>query len=334
VSVSVSPFAPLEGSSNFVETHFYLLSSVDLYMPVEIRADILMGVASLAARLIPSAKFTLDTHIGSVDKTMLADLFIEAKFILKFEVEACLFSAFCYTFGPYTLLEENLIDPQGTDFRSDINKCSGGGGLEEAGEPARDLLGAGGQDLGTFTKCAPVTVISPDGGVAIDCWFEDDGTARVQVNRSPTSIPSFPWNPKVFEVRDPAAAFVSNDGALLAWTASSPNLAPGYPFPEPAGVAEEVAQTNAMMAQEDIAISPLVSSNGWTIGTAYLVTDGMATSPADRRADGKAAIAADLAAGEALVAWVRYETADFLIIDGVKTLRSRWRTPPGRSASS
>ncbi|MBI4603120.1 MAG: hypothetical protein HY721_14270 [Planctomycetes bacterium] len=332
IAVSVSPFGPLaEGSGSFVETHFYLFSSIELSLPAEIRADILFGIASLAARLIPSATFQLDTHVFSEDLSADAEVFIQAFFKLDFAVKACLFKLLCYTLGPYELFRADLIPPQGTDFRSTAKSCSGGagGGLAEdaleAAPPGGEAGGAGtGGGVSTpvtsFSTGAPSTALSPDGKTAIDCWIADDGTARVQINSSPNTVPYFPFGPNVLELRDPQAVFLSNAKALIAWTASTYYLAPGYPFRSPQDTAEQVAQSNALLAQEEVAVSPVTYGVSWSIGSGILISDGIARDPSERRADGKAAVAADLGSEEALVAWVRYETQEMLVIDGTKTL--------------
>jgi len=59
--VKLNPFAALEGG-NYLETDAALFTRVGVSIPCEIRADVLFGIASIAARLIPEAEVELKAH--------------------------------------------------------------------------------------------------------------------------------------------------------------------------------------------------------------------------------------------------------------------------------
>src|SRR5690606_33485759 len=63
--VAVRPFE-LGGSSGLpaVQSDFFLLGKVGVSVPCEIRADVLFGIASVAARLIPQAEVVMNAHVG------------------------------------------------------------------------------------------------------------------------------------------------------------------------------------------------------------------------------------------------------------------------------
>ncbi len=340
-TVKVSPFAPLTGGS-FAETHFYLLSQTDLSIPCEIRADVVGGIISIALRLIPSAQFILDTHVWSRDAEAHADLFTKATLDLSMQIEACLnllFAKICAGATIPILEDVPLMDPVGTDPRPPVT-CGGGGGggLADAAAGAEQGGGAGiiKFDLPYQSISAPVTVVSPDRKSRMEISFDQDGISNIKVNSELAETPTFSLS--VGDLLNPAATFVSNRGGLIAWTrtyCSDSGLGslckPTEFDPDPT-----LAQRNLMHGQQEVVISPITRTMPvepgvfpkWLVGEPIRIADPEAEVPnvADRRADGMAAITADLTAlddvtpgGEAIVAWVRYE-GDYLIQDGFKTI--------------
>src|SRR5262249_38720382 len=97
ISVVISPFLPLLEGGNFVQSSFGLSSEVKLSVPCQIRADVLFGVASIAARLIPQARGEFRALIGLTDTDPTVKAFLGLYLDLSFEVEACLLFALCYT---------------------------------------------------------------------------------------------------------------------------------------------------------------------------------------------------------------------------------------------
>ncbi len=83
----------------------------------------------------------------------------------------------------------------------------------------------------------------------------------------------------------------------------------------------------ARWAKFSLVRRPLVRNQGLLVpGSPFTISDTL-PQPA-RRADGKPAIAADVPAGNALVAWVRYGTPEMLILDGVTDLPEAQANPP------
>ncbi len=318
VQATVAPFAAIEGG-NYVSTDFFLLSSVDISIPCEIRADILFGIASLIARLIPEANFTLDTQAGTRDISFFADLYLRATISLAFELKVCIsyiIDEVC--FGPpkvWLFKDVDIIPPQGSPLDP------GGCGKDALAEPPPppDIAAKDGEP-GPYsmyvTTSAPTTVISPDGETTIDAWVEDDGFARVYVNGAPNTLPG--GTDMLGHYRDPAAAFLSDTTALIAWTQYVPSES-GLTLPIAHPTLE---QRNLLAASEEIMVVPVTKEPmGWELGSGRRVTDDPAVTPfADRRVDGRPTIAADLMAEEAIVAWIRYETPEFLHQDGMKSV--------------
>jgi hypothetical protein len=214
--VFVSPFGPLEGGT-FAETHFYLLSSVGLSIPCEIRADVVGGLINIAVRLIPSAVFNLDTHISSEGVSPNVELHKKAELDLTMEVEGCidvLITEACVEAEIPILEDVALIDETGADPRDDLVTCDGSGA--GGGE---DLLGGGAgitHELDYRSISAPVVTHSPDGASHLECRFDQDGFTQIDVDGGPVEGPVSGLSEGDF--MNPAAAFVANTAALIAWT--------------------------------------------------------------------------------------------------------------------
>jgi hypothetical protein len=64
---------------------------------------VLLGVASITARLIPQANLSLDSHVGVLDTSPQVGARISAALSLLFEIEACIWALVdevCYSPGP------------------------------------------------------------------------------------------------------------------------------------------------------------------------------------------------------------------------------------------
>jgi hypothetical protein len=206
----------------------------------------------------------------------------------------------------------------------------GGGGAGD-GLPGA-ARGRGGDEIAIdieLTAIAPVTIVSPDRKTVIDIWVKEEGGSLLQVKVIDTeSGDEIPVKAAVlpgvsFFLIDPAASFVSNDAAILAWTAPAVPVddmpAPGEPgYLEAFNANARGAEVHVMalvkhppnMAAEDWVLFEL-GSDGRNVA---LIDDDFG-SQAEWGVDGKASVAGDLAAGEALVAWVRYDD-DYMIQDG------------------
>jgi hypothetical protein len=339
--VYVAPFGPLEGGS-FAETDFYLLSTVDVAIPCEISADILGGIISVAFRLIPAARFILDTHVWSRDAGGGGEVCASATMDLVMEIEGCLsllITEICASVEIPLLEDEPLMDPIGGDLCRPPRTCSGGGAGAEAALPLAEGVGAGGAVI-TFpyqSISAPVTVFSPDRRTWMDLAFDQDGITEITMNNDPVAR-AFPAQSGHY--LNPDAVFVSNSAALVAWTTS---------YFDEAGVLEPttLAEENLLHAQQEIVVSPVVlmppvRPGGlpfWEVLDPIRIADPASEvpDPAARRADGMASIARDLSAlrdnppgGEAIVAWVRYD-GDYFVLDGRKTVLRRC---PGTTAAA
>ncbi len=326
-NVVVSPFKAIDEEGTLVSSDFFLLSSIDLRIPCQIRADVLFGIASVAARLVPSARFDLDAHVGSHNDKPVGDVFVRATMDLFFEVEACLnylIDKVCYSPGRIKILKDQPLIPQ---YPSDGKKlepkrCAGGGGAEEieegGGADSSDGIGGSGGGLyipiPTFMATSkPTVAVHFDGKTTLKAYVRQDGLAKVLLDDFPLSFALGDGHP-IGTLRDPAAVFISGDEALIAWTRS---------YADEAGIGTPVtlADRNKLAAQEEIIITPVLQTlpSTWRLQTSRRIADPASEVPdlLKRRADGSPSIAADLPAGEALVAWVRYETVDFLVPDGL-----------------
>lgn len=323
--VKVSPFAVLDGG-NYLETYFDLYSQIDISIPCEVRADILAGLASIAMRLRPEATFKLQPYFDlkfPQYASPVIDYYLGAFFSLYFEIEACIqtfiFGEQCFSPGEITLIDHEEIFPtHGTQPQRP--PCSeGGGGLargEERGEGAGVLT-----ITGYETAVAPVTLISPDRATVVDIWVKElQGTLlQMRVNEVPVKSSPLALG---FYLIDPSAAFVSNGAAMVAWTQPAHALDP-EDLPEDKEDPEYLIKVNENAATAEIRVATLHNHAGaWGLFDASpraidLLDDPAGVAEPDWRADGKPSVAGDLSSGEALVAWVRYDTHEFMVKDGV-----------------
>ncbi|MBI4601567.1 MAG: IPT/TIG domain-containing protein, partial [Planctomycetes bacterium] len=335
IQARLSPFAPLEGETSSVRTDLYVLSSLELGLPFEITADILFGIVDVAVEVTPGFEGQLDAHVWNEDLTFGSERFICANLTVDLAAEVCVdaypgafgLAEVCRSWGPYEIVELPLIDPEGDDFRPS-GRCDGSkippGACAEEGAGGALGRGAGADAFTPSWRVLSVTstAVSPDGLTTIHCLVDEEGQARIAINDEPAL--ASPLGGIVLV--DPSAAFVSNDAALVAWTASFTSEAPDLATEGPLTEAEMLAQLNRVFTQKEIVITPVTRIAGtWVLWDAFRVadvSDGGPASTLSRRADGKADVAADLAAQDALVAWVRYETQDVLIQDTVQPMRT------------
>ena len=324
-NVEVSPFAPLEGG-NYLDLYFDLLTQIGIDIPCEIRADVLGGVASIGMWLRPEVIFTLIPYfhliMGAQGENIDIDFCMSTEFTLYFGMEFCiLFGALCFGTGDVALIGPLDIFPSRQAGCNRPGDCTGeGGGIPI--EPAPP--GGRGADWFSISfseiAVAPVTIVSPDRKTVLDIWVEEDQGTILQMQLNGSSILASPV-PGGYFLIDPAAAFVSNDAVLFAWTvpaypvaALPPQSDPGY-----------LAALNQSAARTEIQLASLVNvpNYGWRLflldtENVYL-TDTSEAPAGEWRVDGKASVAGDLSSGEALLAWVRYED-DYMIQDGFTTV--------------
>ena len=325
-TVELNPFAAIEGG-HFLKSDAALYSSVGVSIPCEIRADVLFGVASIAARLIPEAEVQLGAHVGVVDTTPALGAFMGAYLSLFFEIEACIWALvdeICYSPGRVAILEDEEL------LRFDFG--DGAPGVSECEETALPLLppeGAGAGILDPTFKLAttsrPGVGVAPSGGttlyaVAVEVPEGSFGDARMLGVSFIEGQQVFNTANAVHDGIDPAVSFLSNSTAMIAWTRG------GIPGAIP--VFDEIDRRNFIAAHQDVLLTVHRAATGWVPGgesNYVLVSDRPEEVPASQKsADGMASMSADLSAaaqqagGQALVAWVRYE-GPFLVEDAQKT---------------
>jgi len=365
VNVDVRPFN-IGTDQPTVESHFFLLSDIGISIPCEIRADVVGGIISLALRLVPTATFLLDTHLGTRDaNTPQVDFFAGLKLDIKMVIEACvLFGLFCLPIEfnileNYYLMHEEahtsddtrkprcildtltcLDSPRSCADYGELGEGGSGGAVRLEGSPTAGPGGGGVSfALPYQTISAPVITYSPDKVHSFECAFNGQGITTIEINGSPIS-----QGESVGYYLNPAATFVSNSAVLVAFTAMNcPDSGLGaewcnqhgeeLPDPPPPVTSQLIADANLTFAQHEIVMRRVTREGiNWTVSPVTMqLSDPLPESPdpAERKADGMPAIAADLSqmsdgppGGEAIIAWVRYE-ADYLVLDGTKRLPQR-----------
>ncbi len=340
--VTVSPFQAL-GGGTLVENELRLDSKMELFLPATIRADVLFGVASLAVSLVPSGCFEVATLVGTHDTAPVTDYFMNAFLSVAMKAEACIhliFKDLCYDAPTLKIIKNKKllsVGPSGP-LQGEPESCGGGGG------GGGGVVGGGGGQPVSFAvdlSSRILSTVSPGKKTRLDCWvypseFGGSADARcaftdldTQNTYEPPQPPS-PLDPSLFVKRDPAGVFIDDNTALVAWTESLYQQAPGWPFPPldenaPDYLTQSAAQQNKVLQQNEIAISIATRQQSlWSFQSKCFISDasscGQLAGAAQRRADGSAVMGSGKNAGEALVAWVRYEEADVLIEDGTKLL--------------
>jgi Tol biopolymer transport system component len=324
-STSISLFSGLEGG-HFVEADLYLEGLLGLELPAAVRADILFGVVSYQFEIIPKVNSKLCGHLGTRDLVPEKELTLNLTLGIASRIKVCFFSFLesllgdiaCIPSPTINILPETPLVTAQIGGECKVETCSGGGGGLLA--PAVDAgEGGGGTEDFTFevSYYYPAVKSSPDGRTEIEVLYESN------VFRRPDTVIRTRENGVLRDLHrqetsdlEPAIGFLANDQALIAWTRHRPEVA-GLPAkPENQ---YSLAELNLLRAQDEIVVLPLRSVNSlWSLSPVVIVsdTDAEFPDPADRRVDGRAAIAGDPTRRRGLVAWVRIEDPDFLITDG------------------
>ncbi len=337
VDVQVSPFKPNPETGNYVDLSFNLLSRVGIQIPCEVSCDIMGGIASIAIRLVPEASMEVDPYVNARwPSQALPDVgfYLGAFFNLTMEAEACiqtiLFGEQCTPTIEIPLIE--CAQPFGSEInpqnRPNPTRCSNGGNQwprPDCGAGA----GTGGGVFGTSNSAvanAPVSLVSPDGKNIVDLLVNSDSGTLLKIcvnNEILAQAPPLQGMP-LFYVTSPAGAFVSNDKVIFAWVQPAPSFDPEEVSSDPDAPSYLVAR-NRNAAHAEVSISLLDVTRGelgffppqpGELG-ALPISDPPGTAEDEFRVDGKPSIAGDLspaaqaAGGEAIVAWVRYES-DYL----------------------
>ncbi|MEM7234939.1 MAG: hypothetical protein AAF517_22360, partial [Planctomycetota bacterium] len=336
VSVFLTPFSLLS-SGNALETHFYLLSEINLTVPCQVRADILGGIGSVSVELEPQVDFRMDTHVRALDANPATNLFVETLLSIVMKVEGCidlLLAEACVGVDIPLVTNEPIIDTIGCDPRPVITCENPNGGDDEYingnscnnGSPfAGEARGGVALPLPSFYQVtsAPTMAVSPDQQWLITCSFDPDGLGHVALNDIDVEK-----SPEIGAYLDPSAIFVSNELAFLAWTASYCSEAPGrsnrYCPGGDAGGEPSIGVRNELSAMLETVVTPIIREPGkpWKLLPRIRISDvdefGELLPLNERHADGRPSISApqgpDAIAAEipALAVWVHYETAEYL----------------------
>ena len=336
VTTFVEPFAGLQGQEP-ARANFYLLSGIQIAIPCEVRADIAGGIVNVSIGLRPEARFEFDLRAGVAGTTPLIEHFIGVwlKLTMYFRgcidlllAEACLEKEFLL-FDKRLLLNQNLIDEASgclteescEDVDLNINcdgerTCSSGSGSIAGTLDAYGFQVISGPSLDVHpdgTRIGSYALNESEGVIYVD----DEVDGRINNSVLPLGY------------RDASAAWTGGlatetaTEALVSWSKSQP-------IPQelldqlPENLADApLALRNQLSRLADISISRVGRQGVITSVDTYTLVDGEETPIADRRADGRSAITGSLPHNDALVAWVRYETPNLLVVDGVTSVRKR-----------
>ena len=192
----------------------------------------------------------------------------------------------------------------------------GGAGAGDGGGAGLELHGL------LFVTSAPTLTSHPD-GTTLGSWMSPEGFGQIYVDDMENPLPG--GSVLLGGLRDASAAFVSGppdgaaEAAIVVSTQSFPTVAvqPWPPDPADLALPEGLSLRNQASATQEIVMEVILKGEGggWFRDTKefHFVSE----NPSD---PGPKAVAGDLNTGEALVAWVRYETPDFLVEDGLVTI--------------
>jgi hypothetical protein len=325
----ISPFSKLEGGS-FFKSDLFLLSDVSLDIPASIRADILLGVVGVVYKLKPKVSGDFKAHLGARDQQLSRGLEFKVNLSLDSQVKVCLLSFLNDLVGEVNCLptpdipiipKTDLISKQiGQPF--EFAPCpGGGGGGGEALGPAAAQGGGGTDVILTLESYYPATKASPDGQVAVEVLYQQrDIPPRVhtlvamRIGKQGQGVLGDGGLRDTSDI-EPAIGWISNRRALILWTRPDPRAAglDARPVEQ-----YSLAELNLLQAQTEIAATTVnyeEDSGFWRYTAAgYFVSDHRdeVPNPADRRVDGRAAIAGDITREEALAAWVRIDDPAYL----------------------
>lgn len=338
VNANVAPFASWQGGGPLVTQDFYLLSNATMYVPCGARADALLGVLSITLRLVPQTRFSLYNNLHFEDGVLSQFRRHSAKFSLDFQAEACLdlfLGEVCYEKSARLINDRDIIYPSPANADLPAGRSwpeTAPCGLAAAKSTDRNLAedargqGAAAETIPLYRiwNSAPSMAISPDGHLTLSALHEEfldeeptNWASRVRVEHDETGeVGDMLLSDRRGELEDPAAVFVSNDTALVAWTRSFRELAGDIRFPPPGELPDPEEVNRVARTLEIVVYRVHRGVDRWITDFNFWLMDD-AAFPTDLRADGKASIAAGSeGTGEAIVAWVRYETPDLLLTTG------------------
>ncbi|MEM7262043.1 MAG: hypothetical protein AAF488_08625, partial [Planctomycetota bacterium] len=323
----VSPFDALP-TGNFVEMQYTLDTNVDLWIPCQISADVLGGIASIAMRLRPVVMFDFQPYIISgLRGTPNIDInfFMQATFDLWMDVEACIqtiiFGEQCLPTIEIPLVEDVHLFPL-YGVPQVPEDCSGG---EITSFPASgtSAFASGPITISSYELAnQPISIVSPDGSVVVDAWASEESAAKVlkvcvtENGQEPivfsTGLPGTGWY-----FLDPQAVFVDNETVVFCGTAPPAGFTAEIP-PSDLADPDYFSIRNANVAYTEIKLGVLKKTGTiWELelNQTEIISDSMGTPTVDRRADGRASLSTDFSNGTILASWVRY-SGDYLIQDG------------------
>jgi hypothetical protein len=316
-SVDVTPFAPLLEGGSYFRSQVDFQSSFKLALPAELRTDILFGIASLALsfEVATNADFNVLLRAVNTDLTTAVRLLVQLDVSLG--AKLCLFWFLCLPKIEIPLFEETLVD-----YTRPLGRGAGGALAPEQG-PEVELAGGGGAVGLRELLSVPATAVSPDGSQLFKLYYNkslDTISATISTLQPDGSVRNENLSILAAEVTRPgpvdfSATFVRSDRVLLAVGATYREEST-VPLPLPAEVVPPIAQLNELKAQDEVVLCRLGLASGVIESTVFRLADPPATvAPADRRADGRPSIAGNARFEDAMVAWVRFESRDF-IVDG------------------
>jgi hypothetical protein len=324
----LSPFAPLIGQ-HFFEGDLWFDSSLKVTLPAKIRADIFFGVVSYIIGFEPSGTAEFIAHLGAKDTDLEAEFQFRVLLSLAVRMELCVLYLIC-TSTKFTIFDNlALVDERDTTGGRllDAPGCED----DERRAIGRDeeglAFGVGGRDTIRiyFESFHPVAATSPDAQTALDVSFRSDGRAVVRetnVGANPRIIENVSGTAFSPPLLDPSISFLTNDLAMIASTASFPEQSGIAPLPEP-GANASIDVINRLKSEDEITVTIVARPplGNFALGQVFRVADPLdeAPNPEQRRVDGRASIAGDVVNREAVVAWVRYETPDFIIEEAATT---------------
>ncbi|MEM7164178.1 MAG: IPT/TIG domain-containing protein [Planctomycetota bacterium] len=328
----IAPFDFVTGDDVF-ELDLALFTNIQVEIPCEIAADILGGIASVALRLRPEVDIKIHPYLdidipsdlfkpGGYDN-LLPMLFQQNTLSIYMDAEACLQTLIlgeqCLPTITIPLVENKPIIDAGSDLPPTTTSCgssqSQSAGGAEAGGPIIEISS---YELAN----KPLSVTSPDGQVVINGWMSANSAGRflsLDVTENgiettfDTGLPGAAWY-----YLDPDAAFVANDVAIIVGTSPPASYTPQTP---PSDIQDPnfltLRNVNVAHTEVQMAVLSKDMQGHWQLdlNQTTAISDVAGTPSANRFADGRPAIAGDPNSGEALVAWVRYDS-DYLLIDG------------------
>ncbi|MBN1444031.1 MAG: IPT/TIG domain-containing protein [Planctomycetes bacterium] len=340
ISVFVRPFVE---SGARVESHFQLLSNVAIQIPCEVRADILGGIINISIGLIPEAVFEFDTDVATYDADLFANFYIGAVLNLYMFFKGCvdlLLVEICVgwevpIFEGLPLIPETgrcprlytCDNPEGVQLVCPENRPCGAKGEGEGLDSSKDDPIPATHILQVIS--APALSTHPD-GTTIGTYSTGDNEGYIFIGDMNSG--GIPGSGGRLLYRDADASFIAGAAqaeiALVSWTRLASTI--DLNLPEDTGarrilLENDLSLRNEVSRRADIIISPVYkdSIQTWQMGGMTYPQFAVSDEPGDEdyTADGRSSIAGSLAHGDALVAWVRYETPAMLIPDGTTTVR-------------